>query len=81
MDIMHQNTATGISVILSALELLQSIYNSYPGNTGVSILCMTKSMEFVNVFSGAEIEQKQKVVNILRRIDPSNSEKYDKITK
>jgi len=81
MDIMAQNTANGVAVILSALETLQSLYNTFPGNAGVVILCMTKSDELVNIFSGATIEEKQKAVTILKRIDPSNSEKYDKIVK
>ena len=81
MDIMHQNTANGISTILSALESLQSLYNTYPGNAGISILCTTKSIELVNLFSEAAIEQKQKAVNILKRLNPANSEKYDKIIK
>jgi len=81
MDIMAQNMANGISTILSALEMLQTIYNTFPGNAGVAILCTTKSAELINIFSGAETEQKQKAANILKKIDPSNSEKYDKMLK
>jgi len=81
MDIMAQNTANGVSVILSALESLQSLYNTFPGNAGISILCMTKAAELVNIFSGAETADKQKAAAILRRIDPSNSDKYDKLVK
>jgi hypothetical protein len=81
MDIMSQSTTNGVAVILSALEALQTLNNTYPGNTGVAIICITKSSEFVNVFSGATMEDKQKASNILRRIDPSNMEKYEKMTK
>ncbi len=81
LDIMSQSTADAVSVFLSALESLQSLYNTYPGNAGITILCMTKSDEFVNIFSGATTEEKQKAANILKRINPSNTEKYDKMTK
>ena len=81
MDVMAKNTTEGVSVILSALELLQSLYNTYPGNAGVAILCTTKAQEIVNIFSGAKPEEKQKAANILKRIDPSNSDKYDKMVK
>jgi len=81
MDDMAQNTANGVSVVFAALESLQTLYNTFPGNAGVSILCTTKSVELVNIFSGAETEQKQKAAAILKRIDPSNSEKYEKMVK
>jgi hypothetical protein len=81
MDIMSQSTAKGVEVILSALETLQNMNNTYPGNTGIAIICITKSSEFVNVFSGATSEEKQKAADILKKIDPSNMEKYEKMTK
>lgn len=81
LDIMSQKPTEGAAVILSALESLQTLHNTYPGNAATVILCMTKSIEFTNIFSGATTEEKQKAANILKRIDPSNSEKYDKMTK
>jgi len=81
MDIMAQNTANGVSVILSALESLQKLYNTYPGNAGIVIMCMTKSTELINIFSGAAVEDKQKAANILKRLDPSNSAKYEQMMK
>ncbi|MDR2407795.1 MAG: DUF4835 family protein [Bacteroidales bacterium] len=81
MDIMSQSTTKGVEVILSALEILQNMNNTYPGNTGVAIICITKASEFVNVFSGATMEEKQKASDILKRMDPSNMEKYEKMTK
>jgi hypothetical protein len=81
MDIMSQSTTKGVATILSALEILQNINTSYPGNAGLAIICITKSNEFVNVFSGATFEEKQKASVMLKKLDPSNMEKYDKITK
>ena len=81
MDIMSKSTTEGVSVILSALESLQTFNNTYPSNAATVILCMSKSIELTNIFSGATTEEKQKAANILKRIDPSNSEKYDKMTK
>jgi hypothetical protein len=81
LDIMSQSTTNAVTTILSVLETLQNLHNTYPGNAGVAILCITKSAEFVNVFSGATTEEKQKAAGILKRIDPSNMDKYDKMTK
>jgi hypothetical protein len=81
LDIMSQSTTNGVSTILSALESLQKLYNTYPGNAGIAILCITKSAEFVNVFSGATTEEKQKAATILKKLDPNNMEKYEKMAK
>jgi hypothetical protein len=81
LDVMSQSTANGVSAILSALESLQTLNNTYSGNVAVLIMCVTKSTEFVNIFSGATSEEKQKAAAILKRIDPGNTEKYDKMAK
>jgi hypothetical protein len=81
LDVMAQSTTNAVSVILSTLESLQNLYNTYPTNAGLAIVCITKSAEFVNVFSGATVEEKQRAAAILKRIDPSNTDKYEKITK
>ena len=81
MDIMYKSTKEGVSVILTALESLQSLYTTYSGNEGIPIMCATKADELVNIFSGASPEEKQKAAAILKKLNPSNSEKYDKIVK
>ena len=81
MDIMAQDVTKGAGVVLSALESLQTLHSTYPDNDGIVILCMTKTNELVNIFSGATMEEKQKAAKILKRLNPSNSEKYDKIVK
>ena len=40
-----------------------------------------KIQVFVGVFSGAEMGEKTKALIYLRRVDPSNSTKYDKLVK
>jgi hypothetical protein len=81
LDVMSQSTDEAGTVILAALESLQTLHNTYPGNAGVAVLCRTKSVELINVFSGATMENKQKAATILKRIDPNNTEKYEKMTK
>lgn len=81
LDVMHKSTEEGVSQILESLELLKKMNSTYPNNAGIAILCMTKASEFVNVFSGASTENKGKAVAILRLLDPSNADKYDKLSK
>ena len=81
LDVMSQSTAETVTTVLACLESLQKFNSTYANNAGLAILCATKSTEFVNVFSGAPIEDRQKAADMLKRLDPSNSEKYDKMTK
>jgi hypothetical protein len=47
----------------------------------LAIFFQAKSDELVGIFSGAEQGEKVKALNYLRKLDPSNSTKYDKIVK
>ena len=81
LDVMHKSVDEGVEQILANLELLKALNSTYSNNAGIAIFCMTKANEFVNVFSGASPENKAKAVAILRVIDPSNIDKYDKLSK
>lgn len=38
-----------------------------------------KSDEIINIFTGATVEEKARIVPVLNKIDPTNSNKYSKI--
>jgi len=38
-----------------------------------------KTIEIKNLFEDAEVKEKTEVVNLLKRIDPANSSKYQEI--
>ena len=79
MDVLSQNTTNGLKVITESIETLQQVYVKNPNIVSISLICMAKSLEFVNVYSGAALEMKQKVVPLLKRMDPTNTEKYEKL--
>ena len=81
LDIMAQNLNEGLNNITTAIEGLQQLYLKNPSLFSISLICMAKSAEFVNVFSGAETDKKQKVVPLLKRIHPADADKYDKLLK
>jgi hypothetical protein len=45
----------------------------------LKVVMDAKADEFVNIFSESFTEEKNRVVTILREIDPSNQTKYEKI--
>lgn len=79
LDVMAQNLNEGLNSITSAIENLQQLYVKNPTVLSVSYVCAAKSLEFVNIYSGAPSEQKQKAVTILKRINPTNADKYEKL--
>jgi len=79
LDILAQNMEEGLNSITAAIEQLQQVYVKNPTAVSVMIICTAKSMEFVNVYSGASMELKQRVVPMFKRIDPANVDRYEKL--
>ena len=76
---MSQDLEGGYEAVLNALQSLSQMASKSTNMYCMNILGMYKSNEFVNMFSSASQEQKQRAVEFLSRIDPSNSAKYDKL--
>ena len=79
MDVLAQNMNEGLNSMTGAIEELQQVHTKNPTIVSISLICVAKSAEFVNAYSGAAMELKQKIVPILKRIDPANIDKYDKL--
>jgi len=81
LDLFAQDISAGLNTITSSIEDLQQVYAKNPAVVSISIICIAKSDEFVNVYSGAAMELKQKVVPLLKRMDAANTDKYEKLLK
>lgn len=81
LDIMHNKQADGRAEIADALLLLQKIYREKPSPFMMllQMILDAKSDEFVQVFSESFPDEKSRVVAILKEIDPTNSNKYQRI--
>ena len=80
LDVMHENKEAGRAVILESIESLKKIHQIKPLSFSLQIFFIAKSDEIVNIFSGGFSDEKSKIVNLLNEIDPTNSNKYTKIT-
>ncbi len=80
-DAMAQNVQKGRAVILTALKLLEKVYDRKPGSFLLQIFFNSKSSEIVELFAEALPNEKSEITNLLNKIDPNNSSKYDKIIK
>lgn len=81
LDIMYNDVANGRKEILASLKLLDKVQRSRPGSINIQIFLSSKADELVNLFSQAEMTEKNEAVNLLRRLDPASSSKYQEILK
>lgn len=79
LDNFYDNPTAARSAMVRALETLDKTFKDYPSNVLINSFLFAKSDELVNVFSQADQNDKVKVIGILKRLDPANGPKYDKI--
>ena len=80
-DVMSQNMEKGRAGVLNSLNLLEQVYTIKPGAFILQLFFNAKSDELVNLFKDAPASEKAKASNLLNKIDPANSNKYQKILK
>ncbi|MBL7899617.1 MAG: DUF4835 family protein [Crocinitomicaceae bacterium] len=78
-DIMYDDIVGGRKAVLESLQLLDKVQRARPGSLNLQIFLTSKSDELVNLFSQAEITEKNAVVSVLKKLDPTNSSKYQEI--
>jgi hypothetical protein len=78
-DIMYDDMVGGRKAVLESLQLLDKVQRARPGSLNLQIFLTSKSDELVNLFSQAEITEKNAVVSVLKKLDPTNSSKYQEI--
>lgn len=79
MDLMVDNKETARNNIYDALQNLRKIHQIKPLSYSMQVFFNAKSDEIINIFSGAYPDEKAKIMNLLNEIDPTNSNKYQKI--
>ncbi|MCF8364455.1 MAG: DUF4835 family protein [Bacteroidales bacterium] len=79
LDLMYDNVENGRQGIMEALEMLQRAHREKPRLFAMQLFVDAKRDEFINIFSDAAPMDKTKAVNILKEIDPSHANDYQKI--
>jgi hypothetical protein len=81
LDVMDSKVVEGRAVVAESIENLQKVFRQKPDPFMhyLKITLDAKADEFVNIFSESFTDEKNRVVTILREIDPSNEPKYQKI--
>lgn len=79
LDQMYTDQAMARKTILSALQGLDKVQRSRPGSMNLQLFLTSKANELINLFSQSEMKEKNAAVSILKKLDPSNSSKYQEI--
>jgi len=81
IDQLYSNKQLGRESIYNALNLLMKVVAVRPGYINLVTFCQTKQPELKNLFSDADQAEKARIVNLLLKLDPANSSKYEEILK
>ena len=83
MDLLESNPAEARKAVYESMKSLQEVYRHHPDPYMyfMSIVLEAKVSEFVNIFTPAFPEEKNRVVELLTEIDAGNEAKYKAILK
>lgn len=81
LDKMSESADDGRGVILNFITNLKPISDSRPNSCLMRTFFNTKDGELVNIFREAQAAEKSKVVELLKAMDPSGTDTYEKILK
>lgn len=79
IDKLYENKEEGRQNIYEALERLVKVVSTRPNSLNLLNFVQAKSNELKSLYEDAEIKEKTDIVNLLKRIDPANSSKYQAI--
>ncbi|OFY87982.1 MAG: hypothetical protein A3F72_08410 [Bacteroidetes bacterium RIFCSPLOWO2_12_FULL_35_15] len=79
LDEMVDNKESGRAAILESLADLKKVHEAKPLSFSLQVFFNAKADEIINIFSGGFSDEKSRALNILNEIDPTNSNKYQKI--
>ncbi|MEO6130642.1 MAG: DUF4835 family protein [Saprospiraceae bacterium] len=79
LDVMHQNPGLALATMVDALKEVDKTNTAYPNSIGVLMFVTAKSDEVVDILKNGDRTQKNAVYDIMRKLDPSNSGKYNAI--
>ncbi len=81
MDSYATNSATSRKQIVEYLNTIKQVNQTRPGQVWLRLFFESKSVELINIFSDAPVDERKKVAPLLTSLDPTNSEAYRKLGK
>lgn len=79
LDKLYDDPVDARNNVYKALNHLTKVVSARPNSINLLNFVQAKSTELKNLYSDAEATEKNNIVNLLKRIDPANSSKYQEI--
>lgn len=79
IDELYNDIIQGRKEVYLALEKLTKVSARRPNSMNVLNFVQAKSNEIKNLYAEAEAREKNQIVNLLKRLDPTNSSKHQEI--
>jgi hypothetical protein len=79
IDKLYENKEEGRVNIYNALNRLVKVVSTRPNSLNLLNFIQAKTNELKSLYEDAEVREKTKIVNLLKRLDPANSSKYQEI--
>ena len=79
LDVLYDDKVLARSEVYNALSKLVKLTSTRPNSLNALNFLSAKSTELKNLYEDAEPKEKNEIVNLLKRIDPVNSERYQEI--
>lgn len=81
LDNMYDKQEIARQSITTAVEKMQKVYREKSGVYLLQLILNAKVDEIINIYSASSTMEKTKIIEIMKEIDASNSDKYNKIMK
>lgn len=81
LDVMYDNPVEARKVILSNLEEIRKVHAVKPTSFSTKLFFLAKVDEIVGIFSKGDAAEKERLLNLVRTIDPLNISRYNAIQK
>ena len=79
IDLLYEDQVKAKENMYQALSLLNKVVSTRPNSINLLNFVQAKQIEIQNVFAESEQTEKNEIVNLLKKIDPANSSKYQEI--
>ncbi len=76
LDLMHDDVNTGRAIMIGALEKVRSVNQAYPNSMIIQMFANAKSSELVEIFKRGTIQEKNRFIQIMTKVDAPNSGRY-----
>ena len=77
LDMMASNSTKALGSMTEAVSDIDQVRNAYPNSIALRIFSNAKSDEIIDVFRAADRNAKSKVMQVMRKVDVANANKYN----